>query len=110
MKTEKIMCAAIYLPCDITQAHKPTNIENGIVICGYRHCDCFVTLSLMSDEIQEVKKRTKIVQGFLTNNKRFVDRIEGKIIARNANQLLSNCSNSDELYSEDMWLIGYEGD
>lgn len=42
-------------------------------------------------------------QGFVTNYGRFVDRVEGKYIARRANQLLERASKLNELFSEDMW-------
>jgi hypothetical protein len=41
-------------------------------------------------------------QGFLTTDHEFVDREEGKLIARAAGQLLSDNSNPF-LFSEDMW-------
>lgn len=42
-------------------------------------------------------------QGFLTNEGTFVGREAGKIIARNANQLLPTHSPNKELFSEDLW-------
>jgi hypothetical protein len=42
-------------------------------------------------------------QGFITEDYIFVDREEAKIIARNNKQLLPNTSDSDKLFSEDIW-------
>jgi hypothetical protein len=43
------------------------------------------------------------VQGFLTSDERFVDRIEGLRIASDAGQIIEKHGNPDELFSEDMW-------
>jgi len=106
MKDEKIMCSAIWIGDanrTYSMVHRPKNVDIGIVICGYRHCDCLELASLLYSRKQMVDYGT--VQGFLTNNKRFVDRIEARQIAEKQNQLLWNCSNGEELYSEDVWLI-----
>ena len=42
-------------------------------------------------------------QGFVTNQGRFVDRIEGKTIAKEANQLIERASKLPKLFSEDLW-------
>lgn len=42
-------------------------------------------------------------QGFLTSEKRFVDRVEGLQIATAAGQIIEKHGNPDELFSEDMW-------
>jgi hypothetical protein len=43
------------------------------------------------------------VQGFLTSDERFVDRVEGLRIASDAGQIVEKHGNPDELFSEDMW-------
>lgn len=101
---EKIMCSAIWVKeKNFKMTHTPTNIDYGVVFCGYRHCDCLELMSLIYSRQESLKFGT--VQGFLTTKKRFVDRIEAREIAMIKNQLLENCSNSNELYSEDVWLI-----
>lgn len=45
----------------------------------------------------------KYEQGFLTNADDFVDRVEAKRIAREANQLLDRASKLKYLFSEDLW-------
>lgn len=42
-------------------------------------------------------------QGFLTNEGRFVDRVEGLPIAKAAGQIKEKVGNPDELCSEDLW-------
>lgn len=42
-------------------------------------------------------------QGFVTSYNRFVGRKEGKLIARDAGQLLPTASPSTDLFSEDLW-------
>ena len=104
MKTEKIMCSAIWVNLSHS-LHRPTNIDTGVVICGYRHCNCIEIASMMFTR----KEMIGHVQGFLTNNNRFVDRIEAKKIAESCGQML-HTSRKSELYSEDVWLINYEGE
>ena len=45
----------------------------------------------------------KFEQGFLTNEDDFVDRVEAKKIAREADQLLDRASPLKYLFSEDLW-------
>lgn len=104
MDNEKIMCSAIWVKDeDIIYAHNPTNIKYGLVVCGYRHHNCLEHLSNIIDRQKMVQCGT--VQGFLTTKNRFVDRIEARQIAERQSQLLPKCSKSNELYSEDVWLI-----
>ena len=104
MDNEKIMCSAIWVKDeDIKYVHYPTNINHGLVVLGYRHHNCLEQISKMVDRQRMIN--VGYVQGFLTNNNRFVDRVEAKVIAFKQNQLLPNYSKGNELYSEDVWLI-----
>jgi len=108
MVTEKIMISAIWLKDEtIEMTHYPTNVDCGIFVTGYRHCDCFDIISniFTIQEMTLLRREGQIIQGFLTTKKRFVDRIEAKEIATRENQLLKTCSFGKELYSEDVWLI-----
>lgn len=99
---EKVMCSAILVhDHSIKCIHKPTNIEKGLVITGYRHCDCFEVISRIYP--RDVFIKHGHTQGFLTNKNRFVDRVEAKLIATQTNQLLERASNGNELFSEDVW-------
>lgn len=93
---EYILCAAIWYPSAPTPAHKCTNMETGLVLCGHRHHDVISQAAAM-----QVKTRYGYGedQGFLTSKNRFVTRIEGYEIALNQGQIISNQHNR-VLYSE----------
>ncbi len=85
--------------------YRPVNIQTGLVVEGHRHADIIRTM------VNLLGKRTCSVgedcageseQGFVTNQNRFVDRIEGMQIARAAGQLISDTTFA-ELYSEDLY-------
>jgi len=85
-KTEYILCSAIYFDDGIEYVHQPINIVSGYVICGHRHHNCFMTISILCKNIIESDRFNNETQGFLTNLNRFVDRNEAGIIAFNAGQ------------------------
>lgn len=89
---EIIICAAIKLE------------DTGKIYYGHRHNHC---LQAMNDNLSWYMNRQEIskletIQGFITSNNRFVGRKEAMIIAKETNQIISN-SNSDKLYSEDLY-------
>ena len=93
----------------------PIDSEYPQIICGKRHCDCF---ELMYNHQLNYNKPTH-VQGFLTNDNRFVDRYEAAEIAWDANQILigsdtyqkmwedfvenDELTKGYQLFSEDLW-------
>ena len=85
---ETIICAAIYFDDGKKWQHQPTNIENGFVVCGRRHHNCYMTLSITNKQDEE-RWWVKLfeIQGFVTNTNRFVDRKEGYKIAFESGQL-----------------------
>lgn len=102
---ERIYSAAIWYKELPTSKHLPKNITFGLVVEGHRHADIIKTVFIL------LGKRTvengensvgKTIQGFVTNQSRFVDRVEAMQIAKNANQLKSETS-FNELYSEDIY-------
>jgi len=101
---EYILCAAVWFNDDKTYEHQPRNIKTGIVVCGRRHHNCFLTaFSLNGEEriqtdVREGKR--KVIQGFITDADRFVDRKEGAQIAFDAGQILSE---TKALASEDLY-------
>lgn len=107
---EKIICSAIWFQTGVAYVHQPKNIEAGYVICGRRHHNCFATKMAVMDETNTLSlvERTDlackppIVQGFLTNTDRFVDRKEAFLIAKKAGQLLLEKKN-ETLFSEDIF-------
>lgn len=56
--------------------------------------------------VKDLGHKTPIVglQGFVTEDGIFLNRIEAKLVALNHNQLLPNHHNGDELFSECVWL------
>jgi hypothetical protein len=95
-KAEYILCAAIYFDNGVRYEHQPKNIESGIVICGRRHHNCFVTWSLLSEN----DFKTRYTEGFLTSKDRFVNRQEAADIAMAAGQIIkeTECLVSEDLY------------
>lgn len=96
-----ILCATVLFKDGNKHAHQPTNIDEGIVICGRRHHNCFIITNDLHDGTF-IKKRfhDNIVQGFLTSDDRFVDRKEAGQIAYKAGQISkpTDCLLSEDLY------------
>ena len=42
-ETSYIICSAIWFQDDNVYVHQPNNIKSGIVVCGMRHHNCFLT-------------------------------------------------------------------
>ena len=66
------------------------------IICGKRHCDCYETMY----KHKFIHDRNSEIQGFLTNDFKFVDRYEAARIAYDAKQISQPII---MLYSEDIW-------
>lgn len=102
---ERIYCAAIWYKDMPTAKYMPTNIDKGIVVEGHRHADIIRTMvNLLGKRTCEFGENCagESEQGFVTNKNRFVDRVEGLKIAREANQLIAETT-FNELYSEDIY-------
>lgn len=100
---EYILCSAIHFDDGVEREHLPKNIETGIVVCGRRHHNCFMTIAYIADTtIDEIPmtKGQKKVQGFLTNTDRFVDRHEAVEIAHKVGQIKEK---PKQLFSEHLW-------
>lgn len=78
---EYILCASIWHKDLKTEfiKQKPSNIEEGVVISGWRHGNCVVS------EYDYTKDNH--IFGFLTSNNKFVDRYEAMKIAVDAGQV-----------------------
>jgi hypothetical protein len=88
-----------------TAKYRPVNIEAGLVVEGHRHADVIRTMvNLLGKRTCEFGEDCagESVQGFITNKNRFVDRSEAMVIARAANQIISDTT-FPELYSEDLY-------
>lgn len=95
---EYILCAAIHYKDNIKREHQPKNIETGVVVCGRRHSNCFITLFMISDEKNFNNENS--TQGFLTSEDRFVDRKIGMHIALRVGQIKKK---QNTLISEDLY-------
>ena len=100
---ERILCSAVWVDTKLKFIHsQPSNKPNGFMVCGLRHCDCFMTLSWIPIEVKGEPSNHRH-QGFMTSSKRFVGRKEGLEIANMANQIIKKYSPEDMLCSEDLW-------
>jgi hypothetical protein len=91
---EYILCASIWykeLETDFIK-QKPSNIEKGVVISGWRHGNCVVT------DYKYTKDNH--IFGFLTSKNRFVDRHEAMRIAVDSGQVSEKklLFNNDSVY------------
>lgn len=91
MLEEICICAAIKMP-------------DGYIVRGHRHCDAILT----ANGIRRYDRKDIIasVQGFVTSNNRFVDRVEGAQLMRNAdwhNPITGLFFTDDILFSEDLY-------
>jgi len=91
---EYILCAAIWYRDNYNHIHQPKNIENGFVICGRRHHNCFATAKIMD------VPNNPTVQGFITSADRFLNRKDSAMIAYIAKQITDS---ADTLISEDLY-------
>lgn len=84
---EYILCAAIwYKQIPIKKEISgvlPKNCDVGLVISGHRHCQCMWIMSSLTGLRSVETEVGEYIQGFLTNQNRFVDREEAWIIKYN---------------------------
>lgn len=96
---EQILCAAIWLQDAERAAHRPINTPGGVVISGHRHGHCISSIVALTGK--RLHEHGEHVQGFLTNENRFVDREEGaKIWIKSGGELKYS---RYKLYSEDLY-------
>ncbi len=95
--TETILCAAIHYKGENSPVHTVGNVS-GLVLCGYRHCHIIGQYLILRGETNKVPYE----QGFLTSKNRFVDRVEGAIIAFTAGQIKVA---KNKLFSEDLYEV-----
>lgn len=72
--------------------------ENPIIMTGLRHCDIYEQMF----KLHIVYDKASAVQGFITDEDKFIDRYEAVYVARAANQV-SIDFNEAQLFSEDIW-------
>jgi hypothetical protein len=108
---EKIICSAIWykdLPLINPEVleprgYRPYNVDKGIVFSGWRHGNCQYQMIAITGKRSVKPEVGEIIQGFLTNKNRFVDRKEGAKIALECGQIEKLNYSSKDLYSEDLY-------
>ena len=98
-----IICAALRI-------HIPDENTQPIIVCGYRHSDCYETLYKLNPKLsKEARKQGLITEGFLSTGNRFIDRYVAYSEAINCGQLSAanreykHNNHEDMLYSEDLY-------
>jgi hypothetical protein len=102
MKTPYILCAAIWYKELPTPKYNPVNVDKGIVLCGHRHVDVMHQMKALTGKRSVENECGKYVQGFITNENEFVDRVDAAKIAVSANQIIQPFDPTC-LYSEDLY-------
>lgn len=100
MNKPYIICAAIHFDDGKEHNYQPSGIKTGYVVCGRRHHNCFITVSLIRNEDFKKSEYGKVTQGFLTSDNLFVERKRAGIIAYNSGQITKE---TDCLFSEDLY-------
>lgn len=99
MEQERVTAAAI----KFFISNDKDILSDPMIICGRRHSNVFEAMFLLGFRYDKPSH----VQGFWTNQNRFVDRHEAFEIAKAANQILPEAQQEAEkshtLYSEDVW-------
>jgi len=108
---EKVICSAIWykdLPLIKPEVlenrgYHPYNVDRGIVFSGWRHGNCMYQMVAITGKRSVKLEVGEIVQGFLTNKNRFVNRAEGAEIATKNGQIEYLSYSKTDLYSEDLY-------
>ncbi len=106
MKEQKefILCAAIWYNDGQEHTGQPKNIENGFVVSGRRHHNCYgVVKAILGDDKRKIgdiensmsEEDYKLHQGFLTSADRYVGREEAWKIAKENGQIFYGLKVSD---------------
>lgn len=98
-----IVCAAIRIA-------RPEDKYGDLVICGYRHCDCYELLYRLNYELSlEARRKGLITEGFLATGNRFMNREEAYAHANECGQTSAQARHDkaerreSELFSEDLY-------
>lgn len=100
---ETILCAAIWYKNFDKPVHSPININEGVVLCGYRHGHIIGQMKSITGLRTTLKGENSVgetVQGFLTSKNRFIDRKEAHSLFKENGGVPEF---NDLLYSEDLY-------
>jgi len=98
---EFILCAAVHYDDEAIYPYQPEGVVTGFVVCGHKHGNCISYLMDRLAILDESAIPSKMTEGFLTSNNRFVDRAEAAKIALAAGQIKRK--KAAMLYSEDLY-------
>ena len=98
-----VICAAL----EIAHENDP---KFNLVICGYRHSDCFETLYRLNPDLSRAaRKENRITEGFLVTGNRFMDREDAYKHAVDCGQISAQARydkaarRESGLFSEDLY-------
>ena len=106
MKGVYITCAAIWYKDLPTSSFRPKNVDKGVVVCGHRHHNCIdivKTIGGLRSVVNGPDSVGEMIEGFLTSDNRFVDRMESMEIAQSQNQVKQLHNPKIGLFSEDLY-------
>lgn len=95
-----IICAAIWFNDKQKHEHQPRNIDEGLVVCGRRHHNIYLTFADIKGVSYKHCDYVDHIQGFMTSDDRFVDRKQGATIAFEVGQTEKF---KELLFSEDLY-------
>lgn len=99
-RTEDIRCAAIWFDDKEVHPHQPVNIKSGYVVCGLRHCNCYV-IAFMANP--NWKGKIRPLEGFLTSKNHFIGREYAVDLAYESGQVGEDMLGEGQLFSEDLY-------
>jgi len=99
---EYILCSAIHFDDGLKHTAQPKNITSGFVVAGRRHDNCYLTAAILIGKEEPLGlPNFPVINGFITNTDRFVDRYEGFKVAVLSGQVKDD--GDKVLISEDLW-------
>lgn len=103
---EYITCSAIWYKDLPTSSFRPKNVDKGVVVCGHRHHNCIdivKTFGGLRSVVSGPDSVGEMIEGFMTSDNRFVDRLEAMEIAQSQNQVKELHNPKIGLFSEDLY-------
>ena len=98
-RPEKVLCAATWYKDFPKAVHGARNIDEGLVVAGWRHPNIIgIVMSLSGKRTAELDYQ----HGFLTTNGNFISRLDAMVMAK-ANNQVSDTIGHKELFSEDLY-------
>ena len=92
VSTPYIICAAIWFKDGNKYSHQPRNVDSGLVVCGRRHHNCFLTAFELNDILhtEKLRKELSVDEYFgiiWSGSKKFVHKINSSVFKIKTNHL-----------------------